>query len=120
MDILKQSIEAVITQGEQSIKAGTCQYKYDGLKCAVGHLITDEHYSDSLEGASLSAGNKIHDALNKSLGYEVSRQEIGQLRYIQYAHDNSSNLYFVEEFKKNICAFIYNGRLPEELREIVS
>ena len=121
MNILKQSIEAVIKQGEQSIKEDNCQYRQGELNCAVGHLITDEHYSDFLEGASLSPDNKIHYALNKSLGYELSDKEIVYLKYIQNAHDSSTDkTNFVRDFKSEILQHINQGHLPEELRELVS
>ena len=121
MNILKQSIEAVIKQGKQSIKEGTCQYRQGKLKCAVGHLITDEYYNEDLEDVSLNIDNKIHYALNKSLGYELSTTEIDYLRYIQKAHDSLTNkTSFVEQFKDNVLNRINERMLPEELRELVS
>ena len=120
MNILKQSIEAVIKQGEQSIRVNVCQYKYGELKCAVGHLITDEHYNCSLEGYALNTDNAVHNALNESLGYEVSKQEISQLQNIQEAHDSAKVSSFLEDFKSGIRQRINEMRLPEELRELVS
>jgi hypothetical protein len=121
MNILKQSIEAVIKQGKQSVRSESCRYRHGELKCAVGHLITDEHYTGNLEGDSLAVGNKIHNALNKSLGYELSEQEIDQLKYIQIAHDSSTNkTSFVMNFKSGIRHHINQKQLPEELRELVS
>ncbi len=120
MNILKQAIEAVINQGEQSASNGICMYRQDELKCAVGHLITDENYNRELEACSLHLGNEIHDALNQSLGYEVSEQEIRQLQNIQVAHDRSEGSSFLEEFKSRIRHRINQGKLPEELRELVS
>ena len=121
MNILKQSIEAVIKQGKQSNGGYRCRYRQDELKCAVGHLITDEYYSDFLEGASLNIDNKIHYALNKSLGYELSDKEIVYLKYIQNAHDSLTNkTSFVEQFKDNVLNRINERMLPEELRELVS
>jgi hypothetical protein len=33
---------------------GTCRYRgYDGRKCAIGHLISDEEYSIDLEGSGI-------------------------------------------------------------------
>ena len=117
MNILKQSIEAVIKQGEQSNGGYRCRYRQGELKCAVGHLITDEHYNEDLEHISLELGNKVNDALNKSLGYELSKQEIGYLKYIQLAHDDSTDIStFVKDFKRGILHRINQGMLPKELR----
>ncbi len=120
MNILKQSIEAVIKQGEQSINNnGTCQYRHGELKCAIGHLITDEHYNESLEASMVNIGNKIHKALNKSLGYKLSDKAIDQLEAVQEAHDNVTCNNFVEGFKSRILRHINSGTLPQELRELV-
>jgi hypothetical protein len=119
MNILKQSIEAVIKQGKQSVRSESCRYRHGELKCAVGHLITDEHYTDDLEGESLHFDNEVHKALNKSLGYELSAKEIRYLKYIQQAHDYST-VDFVPLFKSRILNRIDIGSLPEELRELVS
>ena len=120
MDILKQSIEAVIKQGVRSVTDGLCMYKNYNLKCAVGVLITDEHYSEEIEGRGLAFGNKVYKALNASVGYELSEREITYLRHIQRAHDDSDGSDFVSEFKGRILSYINNEVLPEELRELVS
>ncbi len=120
MNILKQAIEAVIKQGEKSTSdKEICMYRQGELKCAVGHLITDEHYNRELENCSLHPGNKIHKALNKSLGYELSEQEIRHLKLIQDAHDKSGSN-FVQGFKSRILYHINYFELPAELRELVS
>ena len=122
MEILKQSIEAVIKQGVRSVDCdGYCQYRSGEVKCAVGHLIHDQYYmGKGLEGTGLFFGNKVHKALNASLGYEVSDKEIGYLKRIQSAHDDSDSSDFVSEFKERILEDINNEFLPEELRELVS
>ena len=40
----------LLTQREQSSENGVCKYRYNGLMCAVGCLIDDEHYSTDIEG----------------------------------------------------------------------
>ena len=120
MDILKQSIKAVIKQGERSVTGGLCMYKNYNLKCAIGHLITNEHYSEAIEGRGLAFGNRVYTALTDSLGYEVSQVELAYLRRIQRAHDDSDGSDFVSEFKERIRNYINNELLPKELRELVS
>ena len=119
MEMLKQAIKAVIEQGERSVIDGVCMYRHYNLKCAVGVLITNEHYSEGLEGSSLCFGNKIHKALNESLGYKVSNRELSYIRLIQRAHDDSDGSDFVSEFKERILSYINNELLPKELRELV-
>lgn len=40
-------IEALRKQKEKSVDptTGVCQYRYNGLKCAAGHLMSDEEYN---------------------------------------------------------------------------
>ena len=117
---VKQSITAVIKQGVRSVNCdGYCRYRSGEVKCAIGHLITDEHYTEGLEGKGLFSGNKVHKALNASLGYELSHREVSYLRRIQSAHDDSDSSDFVSEFKERIRNYIDNGLLPKELRELV-
>jgi hypothetical protein len=40
----------LLTQGERSEEEGVCMYRYNGLMCAVGCVITDEHYNTDIEG----------------------------------------------------------------------
>ena len=120
MNILKQSITAVIEQGERSAKDRLCLYRHYNLKCAVGHLIADEHYTKAFENKVLNFGNKVHIALNASVGYEVSEREIGYLKRILSAHDDSDGSDFVSDFKERILEDINNEVLPKKLREVVS
>ena len=49
-------IEALRKQKEKSVDptTGVCQYRYNGLKCAAGHLLTDEEYNTyPIEGQSV-------------------------------------------------------------------
>ena len=125
MGMLKQSITAAIKQGVRSVNCdGYCRYRSGEVKCAIGHLITDEHYTEGLEGKGLFFGNKVHKALNASLGYELSEREVSCLRLIQNAHDHehfrdTDGFNFVSEFKERIRNYIDNELLPKELRELV-
>ena len=89
--LLAQNAKAVASDGV------SCAYRgEDGLKCAVGCLITDEFYKDSLEGVSISNSDAVLYAVIDSLGF--SRKEIGlkgaaALRRVLYGlqqiHDGS-------------------------------
>lgn len=59
----------LLTQGKRSTKygpSGICVYRNpDGLKCAVGALIDDEHYRPDIE--CLASGHEaVQEALKKS------------------------------------------------------
>lgn len=45
-DICKQHL---LTQNKLCAVAGLCRYRYNGLKCAAGVLIPEEHYDSSFE-----------------------------------------------------------------------
>ena len=94
VDLVKKSISAVILQGEQSIDGdGDCMYrtcndKGNTLKCAIGHLISDEYYSTDLENVS-ARNEHIISAIEKSVGFPLSKDTAESLRYVQLSHDDA-------------------------------
>lgn len=104
VEIVKKSISAVIAQGEQSIGSeGDCKYRSfndcgDPVKCAVGHLISDEHYSEDLEG-SIILNVKVKSAIEESIGFPLHWVMLEALRGVQLSHDVATNgPDFVKEF----------------------
>ena len=76
---------------------GACQYRDDeGLMCAVGCLISDEHYSTALEGHSIRRANMepepgtqlVRDALVNS-GVVLDASTIDMLYDLQLLHDET-------------------------------
>lgn len=64
---------------------GDCQYRGPiGLKCAVGALISDEHYNTDLEGYDINCEN-VRSAVTQSLGFIPDFDLLAQL---QTLHDN--------------------------------
>lgn len=68
-----------------------CRYRGpNGLKCAVGALITDEAYSPDIEGGAANRGD-VRDALLASGvrldNYEEDGDVIALLAGVQYVHD---------------------------------
>ena len=63
----------LLAQGRPSLSAirlGECAYHgEDGLRCAVGCLIDDAHYSEALEGYSVQHG-EVLQAVKSSLGLQ--------------------------------------------------
>ena len=61
----------LIRQGERSSDAeDSCKYRHGNLKCAVGCLIKDEHYSPDLEELTINSKN-VMEAVEKSIGREL-------------------------------------------------
>lgn len=64
---------------------GGCAYRGEGgMKCALGHLITDQEYRLSLEGKYARIAIKL-------LGWRLSGAEIDFLARLQRCHDYASD-----------------------------
>ena len=79
----------LLTQQECSYDAYTCLYRGpNGLKCAVGALIDDEHYSPDLENDSpLDA--EVRKALEDSLHARLTTDNVQLLLELQDIHDHA-------------------------------
>tara|TARA_B100001146_G_scaffold152086_1_gene133687 strand:+ start:242 stop:553 length:312 start_codon:yes stop_codon:yes gene_type:complete len=86
-------LRKVVEQGEPSIgETGQCLYRGpNGLKCAAGHLLSDEDYSPDMEG--LRVVDVFHNHPHKWL-----------ISQMQKAHDIAAVTpdTFVEEFKRRM------------------
>lgn len=64
-----------------------CAYRGDdGTSCAVGCLISDEHYTRALEGRGAESIAVIA-AVEQSLGFVCGRDATKLLTELQYVHD---------------------------------
>lgn len=110
----------LLSQKEKSLKPAfpgdtACRYRGDGgLKCAVGCLIKDEYYSESLEGIAVTVNSSIGTqykaynvikAIEDSLGYTLSKAELTLLSSLQDIHDDNT----VESWKDALDSL--EGRL---------
>lgn len=85
----------------ESMVAG-CQYRSDnGLRCAVGCLMTDDIYDSSFEG------NNVHDRLVRKaltpivgVNYELRLLKLDLLERLQEVHDNEP----VEHWERGLAA----------------
>jgi hypothetical protein len=79
----------LLTQKEWSRGSRGCMYRGpNGLKCAIGALITDECYNTELEGRSADA-YEVVEAL-KCSGIEVGPGDTHFLCQLQGIHDANS------------------------------
>ena len=56
-DIFDQCINHLRQQGEPAMTdeaSRTCQYRYNGLKCAIGCFIANDEYNPAMEGCTWS------------------------------------------------------------------
>lgn len=82
----------LLTQNEKAVlEENMCRYRTpDGRKCAVGCLIPDDVYHDSIEGDTvrrlLCSARDISTVLRQNLSYEVHGELLSAL---QTLHDES-------------------------------
>lgn len=90
----------------------TCAYRgFGGLKCAIGHLISDEDYSPEMESVSVSALKRM-GLLPKNL-QEI---DINFLLNCQVQHDLARSAYCLRHGLRRI-ADQYGLIAPEENEE---
>jgi hypothetical protein len=108
-EIVDKVVPLILKNG-LSFQKGTCRYRKnesatDRIRCAVGYLISDEHYKPELEGKRANSVGII-EALNKS-GYNFD----GEFRFLsdlQEAHDkaamrSSSTMEHFLTYIKKLC-----------------
>ncbi len=79
------------TQGKKSMYGSGCAYRgADDTMCAIGCLITEEHYNPHFECMTVCS-EAVLEALRKSLGLSqqtLSYENTALLRSLQGIHDN--------------------------------
>ena len=65
-----------------------CSYHTDGLQCAVGCLINDLCYDREIEGSVISIGGEVAEAVECSLGHNLTNDDVVMLRLLQRVHDD--------------------------------
>lgn len=124
-ELLNRVAHHLMSQGCKSTiidPAGCTKCRYRGgttgqLKCAVGCLIDDKYYSESLELKAVAHGQVLL-ALELSLDVsDLSGPAIGVLRDLQHTHDN----YGVESWPQRIrcIARSRNLEIPDCAKERV-
>ena len=96
-EAFNKSVLGVVAQGRPSIENGFCLYRApNGCKCALGHLIADEHYHPGLENTTANS-----TALRKALaasgmdvgGIDAEADMLNRsdlLMALQVAHDHAA------------------------------
>ena len=84
----------LLAQGRRSAarEGGACLYRGpDGLRCAVGCLIDDEHYDPSLEGQATGATPGCEETTRALIesGVTCDREMLEMLEVLQDLHDEN-------------------------------
>lgn len=93
---MKEAILALLKQGKKSVdRNGMCKYRGpDGLKCAVGHMLSDEEYKPEMENVGVKSLVTLYKL---DFSYDITL-----LRALQSAHDCTQDETFVDDFKANL------------------
>jgi hypothetical protein len=99
-EIVNFVAEKLRAQGRQSLNEdGDCQYRGpDGLRCAAGWLLADEHYSPELEG--VSARRPLAAAALCASG--VGKAQLHLVGALQDAHDMTAREDFLVCFNESL------------------
>ena len=85
--VFRTVAEHLLKQKKQSVYKDECLYRApQGLSCAIGCLISDEHYSEDLESNSVDS-TAIKDAVSRSLNQPVTSSDVNMLQDLQDLHD---------------------------------
>lgn len=90
LEHLAEAAAKVIKQGCRSMLGNKCAYRGDGgTKCLAGHILKDEFYCESFEGA-MATTDSVRLALQHSMGVEgLTFQEGDLIRELQLWHDGT-------------------------------
>ena len=97
--VLEQTTKAIVAQGGPSMDSEysaledsdpMCAYRgLGGRRCALGHLIPDDEYHEGIEGTTLEGDWQIKEIIERSLGIDLSVDDVDFLQQLQEAHDNT-------------------------------
>lgn len=83
-EMFDKAWKELLPQGPSALPDGTCLYRAPGgRKCAAGIFISDDKYTNLMEGKDVST-------LNRRFGLGFSTSQIHVLVALQEAHDNAA------------------------------
>jgi len=86
--LIQQNAKSISTTSNGEFKKGLCLYRGDnGLKCAIGSLIGDEHYNKGIEGLDIGPGN-IMSLISATHGVAPEEVDVEMLFTLQDIHDH--------------------------------
>lgn len=124
IQVVKQGRASVAQLLPGSGQSGCAYRGHKGLKCFVGHIIPDEHYSDALENLTVTR-EAVSGVLGLSIAERLELWDVEILKQLQRAHDDISSFKgteFIGSFKlKADLAFKkMNWPIPEVSLQVQS
>lgn len=96
----------LIKQGKRSAAGNNCLYRGpDGLKCAVGALISDECYNRDLESEP-AGSSAVVNAVSETQGFSLDEDAIRIVNRLQIVHDSGLVSHWADKIK--FCAEKHN------------
>jgi hypothetical protein len=84
-----------------------CRYRHGELKCAIGHIILDEEYSEDFESFSVhDIFNKTTKSLEPFVDKPLSLKDIEFLIILQSCHDDADNHNFYQSFLTKLNVYL--------------
>lgn len=109
MQVMDYVVSNLLKQGKKSVESfmnydteeyepnGDCVYRgfirdsegqiIDQLKCAVGHIISDDIYDDSLESQTVENQDVIQAVKSSCENWDITDNSLGMLKVLQRIHD---------------------------------
>jgi hypothetical protein len=115
---ISEKIRDHLTQQKaRSMIGSICGYRGDdGKMCAVGCLIKDEHYKMTLENLG-SRDEKVHNAVEQSLGFPVTQEITKLLGDWQYYHDRTDYEFWASG-SGTLSPAVYHDKLMGKLQSV--
>lgn len=112
--------EHMISQGKRCATPDMCLYrgtqrKNSKLKCAVGILIKNEHYTKDIEEKGVVT-KEVQEVLKKSLpDFRLNETNITFLKELQHIHDDVAPAFWADALRKH--AREYKLKQPNCIKE---
>jgi hypothetical protein len=100
LEIIDRVTSHLLAQKERSARVESCKYRFEGLKCAVGCLIDDEHYSEKLEGRGASHYDVLQ-AVEASIGEKPDPDLLDVLQAIHDIEDPKGWEFELKKLRRN-------------------
>ena len=105
---------AMLNQNAPSFERDRCMYRSEVGCCFIGHMITDEHYSQEFENSNF-IDDRVVDAVKKSIGINraFTEGERQLLLMLQGSHDDTIKLNY--DFNVELVDEDFNTRFLSNL-----
>lgn len=116
-EVYERVAKHLIAQGERAMTIGICSYRdKNNKRCAIGYLIPDEKYTESIEGVGVTAISNMSlakaDKL-KSILLELGLDDFPFLSDLQLIHDGYKPVEWPRELTR--FALKYKLKVPSEV-----